>query len=86
LQQRVPAIGDVRGLGAMLAIELVTDRATKTPDAALAQQVLERALARGLILLKCGPHKNIVRFLPPLVATSAEVQQALGVLDQAFST
>jgi 4-aminobutyrate aminotransferase/(S)-3-amino-2-methylpropionate transaminase len=81
LQQRVPAIGDVRGLGAMLAIELVTDRASATPDAALTQQVIERALAGGLILLKCGPHKNVVRFLPPLVATGEEIQQALKVLE-----
>jgi 4-aminobutyrate aminotransferase/(S)-3-amino-2-methylpropionate transaminase len=84
LQQRVPAIGDVRGLGAMLAIELVTDRATKAPDAALTQQVIDGARERGLILLKCGPHKNVVRFLPPLVATSADVAQALGVLDEVF--
>jgi len=86
LQQRVPAIGDVRGLGAMLAIELVTDRTSKAPDAALAQRVLERALDRGLILLKCGPHKNIVRFLPPLVATSADVQRALEIVEGALGT
>ena len=84
LQQRVPAIGDVRGLGAMLAIELVTDRATKAPDAALAQRVVDRARERGLIVLKCGPHKNIVRFLPPLVAASADIAQALGVLSDVF--
>jgi len=85
LQARVPAIGDVRGLGAMLAIELVTDRGSKIPDAALAQRVLDRARARGLILLKCGPHKNVVRFLPPLVATSADVAAALQALDAAFA-
>jgi 4-aminobutyrate aminotransferase/(S)-3-amino-2-methylpropionate transaminase len=84
LQQRVPAIGDVRGLGAMLAIELVTDRATKAPDAALAQRVIERALDRGLILLKCGPHKNVVRFLPPLITTSEEIQRALGIVEEAL--
>jgi len=85
LQQRVAAIGDVRGLGAMIAIELVADRVSKAPDAALAQQVLDRALAAGLILLKCGPHKNVVRFLPPLVATSAQVQHALQILERSFS-
>jgi 4-aminobutyrate aminotransferase/(S)-3-amino-2-methylpropionate transaminase len=86
LQQRVPAIGDVRGLGAMLAIELVTDRTSKTPDAALAQQVLERALANGLILLKCGPHKNVIRFLPPLVATSEEVARALEIVGSGLAS
>jgi 4-aminobutyrate aminotransferase/(S)-3-amino-2-methylpropionate transaminase len=85
LQQRVAAIGDVRGLGAMLAIELVTDRTTKAPDASLAQQVVDRARERGLILLKCGPHKNVVRFLPPLVATSVDMAQALRVLDDVFA-
>lgn len=84
LQRRVAAIGDVRGLGAMLAIELVNDRSSKTPNAALAQQVIERSLAAGLILLKCGPHKNIVRFLPPLVTTSEEIQQALKIVEASF--
>jgi 4-aminobutyrate aminotransferase/(S)-3-amino-2-methylpropionate transaminase len=85
LQQRLPVIGDVRGLGAMLAIELVSDRASKTPDAASAQRLIERALDAGLILLKCGPHKNVVRFLPPLITTSAQVQQALQILEGALS-
>jgi len=84
LQARMPAIGDVRGLGAMLAIELVTDQITKTPDAALAQRVLERALGAGLILLKCGPHKNVVRFLPPLIATSDDIQKALQIVAAAL--
>ena len=85
LQQRLPAIGDVRGLGAMLAIELVTDRASKAPNAALAQQVVERALEGGLILLKCGPHKNVVRLLPPLIATSDEIQRALQILEASIA-
>ena len=85
LQQRLPAIGDVRGLGAMLAIELVTDRASTAPNAALAQQVVERALEGGLILLKCGPHKNVVRLLPPLIATSDEIQRALQILEASIA-
>jgi 4-aminobutyrate aminotransferase / (S)-3-amino-2-methylpropionate transaminase / 5-aminovalerate transaminase len=84
LQQRVPQIGDVRGLGCMLAIELVRDRATKEPHADLAQQVIERARDGRLLLLKCGPHKNVVRFLPPLVATSDDVKRALEILDGVF--
>jgi 4-aminobutyrate aminotransferase/(S)-3-amino-2-methylpropionate transaminase len=76
LQNRFPSIGDVRGLGAMLAIELVQDRETKVPDPANAQKVLDAARERGLLLLKCGPHKNVLRFLPPLVATSEDI--ALG--------
>jgi 4-aminobutyrate aminotransferase/(S)-3-amino-2-methylpropionate transaminase len=84
LQARVPAIGDVRGLGCMLAMELVTDRATKEPDAMLARQVIERARDRGLILLTCGPHKNVVRLLPPLVTTTDQAQQALSILNEVF--
>ena len=85
LQSRVPAIGDVRGLGCMLAIELVKDRETKEPDAALAEQVIVRARERGLLLLKCGPYKNVVRFLPPLTSTSAEIAKATEILGGVFS-
>jgi len=81
LQTRVPAIGDVRGLGCMLAIELVKDRTTKEADAELAQRVLDAARARGLLLLKCGAHKNVVRLLPPLTATMEEIQSGLNILD-----
>ena len=84
LRDRVAAIGDVRGLGAMLAIELVKDRGSREPDAELAQRVLDQARERGLILLKCGPHKNVVRFLPPLVATSEDVTRALQILRAVF--
>ncbi len=81
LQSRVPQIGDVRGLGAMLAIELVTDRATKEPDADLAQRVIDRSRDRGLLLLKCGPHKNVVRLLPPLTASPEDVTSAVAMLE-----
>jgi 4-aminobutyrate aminotransferase/(S)-3-amino-2-methylpropionate transaminase len=84
LQQRDPAIGDVRGLGAMLAIELVLDRDSREPDPELAQRVIDRARERGLLLLKCGPQKNVVRFLPPLVATDAEVARALEIVRDAL--
>jgi 4-aminobutyrate aminotransferase / (S)-3-amino-2-methylpropionate transaminase / 5-aminovalerate transaminase len=84
LQARVPGIGDVRGLGCMLAIELVTDRATKEPDANLAQRVIDRARDRGLLLLKCGPHKNVVRLLPPLTATVEEIARGLDILAAAI--
>ena len=77
-------IGDVRGLGAMLAIEFVRDRASKEPDAALAHLVIERARENGLILLKCGPHKNLIRFLPPLVTSPAEIDRALAILAKAL--
>jgi 4-aminobutyrate aminotransferase-like enzyme len=69
----------------MLAIELVTDRATKAPDADLAQRVIDRARDRGLLLLKCGPHKNVVRLLPPLTATVEEIARGLDILAAALT-
>lgn len=80
LQTRIPVIGDVRGLGAMLAIELVEDRTTKTPATATAQRTIERARDHGLLLLTCGAHKNVIRFLPPLVAAPTDVDRALEIL------
>jgi 4-aminobutyrate aminotransferase/(S)-3-amino-2-methylpropionate transaminase len=83
LQARVPQIGDVRGLGCMLAMEFVKDRTTKEADAAVAQRVIDTARDHGLLLLTCGPHKNVVRLLPPLTATPEEIARGLEILDQA---
>ncbi|HZS31180.1 MAG TPA: 4-aminobutyrate--2-oxoglutarate transaminase [Gaiellaceae bacterium] len=83
-QERFAAIGDVRGLGAMLAIEYVEDRATKEPAPAIATRVAEEALARGLLLLKAGVHSNCNRVLCPLVITDAELEEALGVWEDAL--
>jgi len=83
-QERFPAIGDVRGVGAMLALELVEDRATKLPAASLAQAVIDAARQRGLLLLKAGVHGNSIRVLCPLVATDAELDEALGVWEDAL--
>jgi 4-aminobutyrate aminotransferase/(S)-3-amino-2-methylpropionate transaminase len=84
LQSRVASIGDVRGLGAMLAIELVEDRATKAPATALVQRAIERARHHGLLLLNCGSHKNVIRVLVPLVATMAQVEDGLRILEKSL--
>jgi 4-aminobutyrate aminotransferase/(S)-3-amino-2-methylpropionate transaminase len=78
-EQRWPAVGDVRGLGAMLAIELVRDPATKEPAPDLAKAVVEAAAARGLLLLKSGIYSNCIRVLVPLVISDAELDEALTV-------
>jgi 4-aminobutyrate aminotransferase/(S)-3-amino-2-methylpropionate transaminase len=83
-QQRWPQIGDVRGLGAMLAIELVEDREQKAPATALAQRTIDRARSNGLLLLTCGAHKNVVRFLMPLVATTADIDNGLRLLERSL--
>jgi 4-aminobutyrate aminotransferase/(S)-3-amino-2-methylpropionate transaminase len=83
-QQRWEAIGDVRGTGAMLAIELVHDRETKDPAPELASAVAAAAAERGLLLLTAGIYSNCIRVLTPLVITDAELDEALGVWEQAL--
>jgi 4-aminobutyrate aminotransferase/(S)-3-amino-2-methylpropionate transaminase len=78
-------VGDVRGLGAMLAVELVKDRKTKEPDADLATAVVEAASARGLLLLKAGLYGNCIRVLAPLVVTDEQLDEALGAWEEAFA-
>jgi 4-aminobutyrate aminotransferase / (S)-3-amino-2-methylpropionate transaminase / 5-aminovalerate transaminase len=85
-QQRWPAIGDVRGLGAMLAIELVEDPATKAPAPELATKVAEAAADRGLLLLKSGIYSNCIRVLVPLVISDAQLDEALGVWEDALDS
>src|SRR6266581_1171257 len=83
-QERWDAIGDVRGLGAMLAIELVEDRETKAPAANVASAVVEAAAERGLLLLKCGIYSNCIRVLTPLVISDSELDEALEAWEQAL--
>jgi 4-aminobutyrate aminotransferase/(S)-3-amino-2-methylpropionate transaminase len=83
-QERFPAIGDVRGLGAMLAIELVRDRSTKEPAPDVATAVVEAAAERGLLLLKSGIYANCIRVLTPLVLSDAELDEALAVWEDAL--
>lgn len=78
-------IGDVRGLGLMLAVELVKDRATREPDGGLADRLLERCLERGLVLLTCGPAHASVRWIPPLDVTADEIGEALGIFREALA-
>jgi 4-aminobutyrate aminotransferase / (S)-3-amino-2-methylpropionate transaminase / 5-aminovalerate transaminase len=80
LQKGAPKIGDVRGLGCMLAIELVKDKATKDPDADEADRIVAGCRREGLLLLKCGPYKNVVRFLPPLTTSAREMTTGLEIL------
>ena len=83
-QERFDAIGDVRGLGAMLAVEYVEDRETKAPAPQIATRVAEEAAARGLLLLKAGIYSNCNRVLCPLVISDDELQEALGAWEEAL--
>jgi 4-aminobutyrate aminotransferase / (S)-3-amino-2-methylpropionate transaminase / 5-aminovalerate transaminase len=84
-QERTEQIGDVRGLGAMLAIEFVRDRDSKEPNPELATAVVEAAAERGLLLLKSGIYSNCIRVLCPLVLTDAELDEALEVWEDALN-
>jgi 4-aminobutyrate aminotransferase/(S)-3-amino-2-methylpropionate transaminase len=75
-----PEIGVVRGTGYMRALEFVTDGDTKKADADRAQQVIERARERGLLVIKCGVHRNIVRFLAPVTISDADLDEAMTIL------
>jgi len=86
LQGKHAAIGEVRGLGFMQAIEFVTDRDNKQPDADRAQRVIDRARDGGLLVIKCGVHRNVVRFLAPLVLSEKDLHQALAILDIALAS
>lgn len=85
LQARYPRIGDVRGTGFMLAMELIKDDAERSPDADLTQQLIDQARVGGLLVIKCGVHRNVMRFLAPLVTTEAQIDEALSILDGALA-
>ncbi len=81
IQQAHPqVIGDVRGLGPMLVMELVTDPVTKTPHPELTQAITGETLKRGLITIRAGLYSNCVRFLPPLNVSDQELDEAMAVL------
>ncbi|GBF06114.1 4-aminobutyrate aminotransferase [Deinococcus aerius] len=80
LQAEVPGIGDVRGLGPMVAMEFVKDGETKTPDPEMATRVVEAARRRGLLLLKAGMYASVIRVLVPLTVTDEELDEGLEML------
>ena len=83
LQQRFPCIGEVRGKGLMIGMELVTDRASRAPAKKLCEAVLTRAFHHGLLLLSCGA--STVRFIPPLMINRGHVDEALALLEPALT-
>ena len=83
-QDRHPQIGDVRGRGAMVAMELVTDRATREPAGALTNEILRHCHTHGLVLLKAGLYDNVIRLLFPLVISDQELDRGLGILEEAL--
>lgn len=86
MQQRHAAIGDVRGIGSMLALEMVSDRQTKKPDREKTHSVIRECESRGLILVAAGEYTNVIRLLYPLVITNAQLEEGLDILDQAIGS
>jgi 4-aminobutyrate aminotransferase len=83
LQQRFPVIGEVRGKGLMIGMELVTDRVSRKPARELCEAVLTRAFHNGLLLLSCG--QSTVRFIPPLMINRGHVDEAMTLLEIALN-
>jgi 4-aminobutyrate aminotransferase/(S)-3-amino-2-methylpropionate transaminase len=84
LQVRFPAIGEVRSLGSMVAVELVRNCSAEQPDAELAKAIVQAASRRGLILLSCGIYGNVIRFLAPLTISDALLKEGFNLFEQAL--
>lgn len=78
------AIGDVRNLGAMIAMELVKDRATKEPAPELTKALVAKAAEKGLVLLSCGTYGNVIRVLVPLTASDALIDEGLDIIERSL--
>jgi len=85
LQQRYPQIGDVRGLGPMVAMELVNDPQSKDPAPQMTTNIINAARENGLLMLKAGLYNNVIRVLVPLVATQHDIEQAMNALEHSFA-
>ncbi len=86
MQERYPVVGDVRGLGAMVGIELVNDRLSKEPAPEATKKVMQYCYEHGLILVKAGMHDNIVRLLLPLVTTDEQLLAGLEVIEASLAS
>jgi 4-aminobutyrate aminotransferase/(S)-3-amino-2-methylpropionate transaminase len=85
MQANLPCIGEVRGLGGMIAIELVRNRDAKQPDVDLTKALVQRCATNGLVLLSCGIYSNVIRFLPPLTISDALLDEGLAVLERTLT-
>jgi 4-aminobutyrate aminotransferase/(S)-3-amino-2-methylpropionate transaminase len=83
--EKYPIVGDVRGIGAMIALELVENRANRIASQRLGDIVAEYAYQHGLILMRAGMHSHVIRTLLPLVISDEELFQGLAILDNALA-
>ena len=80
-----PEVGEIRGLGAMIGVEFVTDRDTKEPNKQLVNDALIGSMKRGLVAIMCGLYKNVIRHLMPLVVTDEQLEEGLDVLAESVA-
>jgi len=85
MKEKFSIIGDVRGRGSMVAMELVKDRLSKEPATEELKKILKEAYEKGLILLSCGPYKNVLRTSVPLVITEEQLDSGLGIIEEIFN-
>ena len=83
-KEKYPVVGDVRGLGAMVGMELVVDRRTKEPATALTKQLVTKCREKGLLMISAGTHSNIIRPLMPLVITEEQLERGLKIIGDAL--
>ena len=83
--EHYPIVGDVRGLGAMVGMELVVDRKTKEPATAVTKQVVNRCREKGLLMISAGTYSNIIRPLMPLVITDEQLERGLSMIEESLS-
>ena len=86
MKNKYDIIGDVRGLGAMIATEFVLDRKTKEPNADIVKKVISYAEQKGVVFMSAGLFGNVIRFLPPLVMTDEQLNYGMDILDEAIGT
>ena len=84
IQERFSVVGDVRGLGAMVGMELVVDRKAKEPATALTKQLVNRCREKGLLMISAGTHSNIIRPLMPLVITDEQLEKGLSIIEESL--
>jgi 4-aminobutyrate aminotransferase / (S)-3-amino-2-methylpropionate transaminase / 5-aminovalerate transaminase len=86
MAQRSPLIGEVRGRGAMVAMEMVEDRETKAPAKDATSRLIEECYRQGVVILKAGTYDNVIRLLPPLTIDEDLLSEGLDVLEKALAT
>ncbi|MEK7773301.1 MAG: aspartate aminotransferase family protein [Deltaproteobacteria bacterium] len=82
MRKKHPSIGDVRGIGLMIGVEFV--KKDNSPDRGFLKQVMDGCLSRGLIIIECGPDKNVARLMPPLTVNKTEMDKALDIFEEAL--